>query len=88
MEIVPESALTDKDSVPLPEDVIRQAVDGLRRNEMGSAAILLEHPETSSPLLRQAWRDAQNPKDRLRFAIALAALNDNNRRRYTARCRK
>ena len=76
MEIVPETVLTDRDSFPLTEDQIEQAVDGFRHGQMGSAAILLHHPEQSSPLLRRAWSEAAKESDKLRFALALAALDD------------
>jgi len=69
--IVPESALTATDSFPLSAQRIAAAVAGL--NDIPA---LMTQPETASPLLRQAYRNAANEKDKLAYAHILAVLGD------------
>lgn len=75
MEIVPSRALTDQDSFPLPEDRIRAAVADYLKNHR-NAAVILSHPEQASPLLRDAYRQAKDEKDKLTYAMLLAVLGD------------
>jgi hypothetical protein len=73
---IPESVIGDNDNYPLPEEVIEQAVAELPAGQIGSAAVLLKHPEESSPLLRAALSKADKPSDKLTYAMALAVLGD------------
>lgn len=68
--IVPERVLTDKDSYPIPEDKVAEAV------KLKNIAVILAQPEVSSPLLRRAWREAQSAEDKLAYAHILAVLGD------------
>jgi hypothetical protein len=73
---IPEGVIGDKDNYPLPEEAIAQAVAELPTGQIGSAAILLKHPEESSRLLRAALAKADKASDKSPYAMALAALGD------------
>lgn len=75
MEIVPKRALTDTDSFPLSKDRIAQAVKDYLKDHK-NAAVILSHPEEASPLLRDAYRQAKDDKDKLTYAMILAVLGD------------
>jgi len=70
--IVPESVLTDRDSYPIPDDKVAEAV--AKRN----VAVILARPEISSPLLRKAYQKAASEADKLAYAQILAAMGDNS----------
>ncbi|MBM3748225.1 MAG: FAD-dependent oxidoreductase, partial [Acidobacteria bacterium] len=69
--IVPESALTETDSYPLPKERIAGAVKDLK-----DIPAILTQPEVASPLLRQAYQAAATEKDQLAYAHILAVLGD------------
>lgn len=69
--IIPERALTDSDSFPLPKERIAEAVAGLK-----DIPAIMTQPETASPLLRQAYKTAAAEKDKLAYAHILAVLGD------------
>lgn len=67
--IVPERVLTDRDAYPISDHKVAEAV------KLKNVGIILAKPETSSPLLRRAWREASG-EDRLVYAHILAVLGD------------
>lgn len=75
MEIIPQRALTDKDSFPLSNERIAEAIRDYAENHK-NAAVILSHPEQASPLLREAYQKAQTDKDKLTYAMILAVLGD------------
>lgn len=77
---LPKEALMHEDSFPLPEPVIRAAVEKLAQatNPQTAArplAIILSHRESALPLLRKSWAAASGPK-RMVYARALGMLGD------------
>ena len=62
--IIPGSFVNAKDSYPLSDERIKQAIKTLGDDYTGIAAILA-HPETSLPLLRSNWREAGDEKVKL-----------------------
>ena len=68
--IVPESVLTERDSYPIPDDKVADAVAARQ------VAVILARPEVSSPLLRQAYHKAASEADKLAYAHILAVLGD------------
>jgi len=78
---VPQSVLAEEDSCPLPAERIARAVAGLapqdtKRPPAREAAIVLAHPAEALPLLRKAWADAADGREKLTYALALAVLGD------------
>ena len=67
------SVLTDKDSHPLPPDVVADAVKNIAQAD--KAAVVFSQPVDSLPLLRQAYASAQSDK-KPDYAMALAMLGD------------
>lgn len=70
MGIVPESVLTDRDSYPIPDDKVADAVAARK------VSVILARPEISSPLLRKAYRAAQTDAGKLAYAQILAVMGD------------
>ncbi len=75
LDIVPESVLQEQDSYPIPDSKVAEAVKRLK-DDSTAARILMAKPESASPLLRSAYREAQTDKDKLTYAMALAVLGD------------
>jgi hypothetical protein len=71
------SVLTDKDSHPLPRDVVAEAVKEIPQGDKAGdkAAVVFAQPADSLPLLRQAYASAQGDS-KLSYAMALAMLQD------------
>ena len=66
------SVLTDEDSYPLPDDVILQAVENLKKGEPG-ASVIVTHAEKALPLLEAAHEKAEG-QDKVTYAKALCTL--------------
>ena len=83
-----ERVLTDRDSFPMSDEVIRKAVQTLhaltidvhqKRNyddTLPALAVVMGHPEESIPLLKGAYRNAEKLDARVNFARILAVLGD------------
>lgn len=70
---LPESVLTDQDSLPFPAERIAAAVEAVKEGK--DAAVILAHPNQSLPLLREAYRSAA-AENKLVYAQLLAILGD------------
>ncbi len=70
---LPASVLTDKDSCPLPQARLAEAVRELPEGK-GGAAVFAE-PKRAIPLLRQAYA-AAGGKEKRTYALVLALLGD------------
>jgi hypothetical protein len=75
IEIVPESVIGEQDSYPIPDAKVAEAVKRFKEDS-SAARIWMAKPESASPLLRNAYREAQTEKDKLTYAMALAVLGD------------
>jgi hypothetical protein len=73
-EIIPESALGAKDSYPLPQEKIAEAVKSVKSGT-GMAAIIT-NPDAALPLLRQAYASAATDEEKLAYARILGVLRD------------
>jgi hypothetical protein len=84
---LPESVLTDEDSLPLSPERVEAAVAIIKdrdpeaseeeiRKRAQAAAALLVHPEQALPLLHKAYHEADDPDDKLTYAHYLAVLGD------------
>lgn len=73
-EIIPESALTAKDSFPLPQVQLQQAVK--EAAESKGMAVIASHREQAIPLLREAFANAADAKTKKQYAFVLAAMGD------------
>ena len=77
---LPASVLADKDSLPLSDERIAQAVGDLAARPGGGTdrdvAAILAHPARSGPLLRAAYASAEDDRVRLRCAHVLAVIGD------------
>lgn len=71
--IIPEKALTETDSYPLPPEKIAQAVASAKDGH--GMAVIITHPKESLPLLREAYARAAG-KDKLTYAQILAVMGD------------
>jgi len=72
---VSKEVLTDSDSHPIPAAKIAAAVQNLATDDPAGLAVVFAQPETSLPLLRQAYRSAESAS-KLRYATLLAVLRD------------
>ncbi|MHC4508700.1 MAG: FAD-dependent oxidoreductase, partial [Planctomycetota bacterium] len=72
---LPERVLSDRDSFPLPEPTIADAVESVV-NDFEGLGILLAHVHDSLPLLRTAYKSARTPKSRLAYAHVLGMLGE------------
>ncbi|WDE97290.1 FAD-dependent oxidoreductase [Lentisphaera profundi] len=80
--------LTDRDSFPLSQDKIKQAVKELHaltidvhqkpgKDDTHTAlAVVISHPKESIPLLKGAYTKTTNPQAKINFARILAILGD------------
>jgi len=71
---LPESVLTDKDSLPLPPEKIAEAVYSVR-DDYKDVAIVLAHSEQARPLLRKAFAEAPD-EHKLIYAHILGVMGD------------
>jgi len=83
-----QRVLTDRDSFPMGDDVLRKAVKTLHAltidvhqkrthdDTLPALAVVMSHPEQTVPLLREAYRGADKPEVRVNFARILAVLGD------------
>ena len=72
---LPKKVLTDKDSFPLPQKEVAEAVERVVNNYDG-LEILLAQRRDAIPLLRKAYENAQTGKDKLVYAHILGMLGD------------
>ncbi len=72
--IAPLSILKEKESFPLSDDKVEKAAadPGNLRN----LAILMSHPETTSRVLRKAYRETADKERKTAYAMILAVLGD------------
>jgi len=70
---LPEQVLTEKDSYPLPEEKLEQAVESLV-NDFDGLEIVLAHLKYTMPLLRKAYDNAEDEKAKLKYAHILGML--------------
>lgn len=71
---LPEEVLTQKDSYPIPEDQVAQAVSDLP-SKQEEASVILARPDLAIPMLQKAYKAAEGD-DKLVYAHALAVLGD------------
>ena len=71
---LPESVLTDKDSYPMPDEKIAEAVEAVKDGRKG-AAVILAHPQKALPLLKEAYL-AADARHKPAYARVLATLGD------------
>ncbi len=83
-----ERVLTDRDSFPMSEEAVREAVQTLQSltidvhqkreydDTLPALAVVMGTPEQSTPLLREAYRTAVKPETKTNFARILAVLGD------------
>lgn len=72
---LPERVLTDKDSFPLSQEMIREAVDRVV-NDFDGLDVVLAHLSQALPLLRSAYETAQTSKSKLAYAHILGMLGE------------
>lgn len=72
---LPDSVLEEVDNFPLPPERLREAIESVKDNYHGVAALLVR-PDDSLPLLREAYQKAEDPKHQLIYAHILAVLGD------------
>jgi hypothetical protein len=72
---LPESVLTDEDSFPPSPERVAAAVESVK-DKFRDVAVLLAQPKEALPLLRKAYLDAAQEKDKLAYARVLAVLGD------------
>jgi flavin-dependent dehydrogenase len=73
MKILPKDVLKMKDSYPLSDAKIAQAVQTIAKNYEGLSVVLAD-PVRSVPLLQGAFRKADKPETRLLYAHVLAMM--------------
>jgi hypothetical protein len=64
------------DSYPLPAAVLQAAVTQLRNRDYGKLGLIMAQPESSLPLLREAYASASTPEGKLRVAHVLGMMGD------------
>jgi flavin-dependent dehydrogenase len=72
---LPERVLTDKDSFPLPERRIAEAVERVINNFDG-LDVIVAHQDAAVPLLKRAYEDARVERSRLTYAHILGMLGE------------
>ena len=72
---LPESALTDTDSYPIPHEDVADAVARLV-NEYDGIGVVLAQPQDALPLLRAAYEAAGTEAHRLVYAHVLGMMGD------------
>ena len=70
---LPERVLTDKDSYPIPKEILTQAV-GRIVNDFDGLEIVLAHLKYTMPLLRKAYEVAEDKTAKLKYAHILGML--------------
>lgn len=75
--IIPEEFLTAKDSYPISDEQMKQAVQDLGKDYRKAASLILTDIPRALPLLRAAWKDAEDENARLRYAHVLGMFGDN-----------
>ena len=84
---LPETVLTDEDSLPMSAEEVEAALDVVKvrkeeatedeiRQRAQAVAVLLAHPDQALPLLREAYQSATRPEAKLIYAHFLAVLGD------------
>ena len=73
LQILPPEALNAKDSYPLPDERIAEAVKTAKDGH--GLAVIITHQEKAMPLLRQAYASATG-EDKVAYARILAILHD------------
>lgn len=64
------------DSYPLPEAEVLAAVTQLANRDYAKLAVIMAQPETSLPLLREAYDSATTPESKLRLAHVLGMMGN------------
>lgn len=72
---IPQSALNDRDSYPMPLEPIQAAVQRVA-NDYDGIPVILAQPEEALPLLRDAYAKAPDEKARLIYAHILGMMGD------------
>jgi hypothetical protein len=72
---LPEQVLTDRDSFPLPRQVVAEAVERVA-NDFDGLDIVLSHLDDSLPLLKKAYERAETPNRKLAYAHVLGMLGE------------
>ena len=72
---LPEKALTDRDSFPLPQAVVAKAVRDVV-NQYDEVAVILAQPREALPLLRAQYSRAADKEKKLLYAHVLAMIGD------------
>ncbi|HUV66994.1 MAG TPA: FAD-dependent oxidoreductase, partial [Sedimentisphaerales bacterium] len=72
---LPETVLTDRDSLPLPKHEVAEAVERVV-NDFEGIEVILSHLEDSLPLLKKGYECAQTPKSKLVYAHVLGMLGE------------
>lgn len=72
---LPDHVLTETDSFPLPDEVIRKAVDRVA-NDFDGLDVVLAHLPKALPLLMSAYDTAQVQKSKLVYAHILGMLGE------------
>jgi flavin-dependent dehydrogenase len=72
---LPKRVLTDKDSFPLPQEKIVEAVERVVNN-YDELDIILYQQQEAVPLLKKAYENTQDEKSRLVYAHILGMLGD------------
>jgi hypothetical protein len=70
---LPEQVLTEKDSYPMPEEKLEEAVDSIV-NDFNGLEIVLAHLKYTMPLLTKAYDNAEDEKSKLKYAHILGML--------------
>ncbi|MCX7048705.1 MAG: FAD-dependent oxidoreductase [Candidatus Sumerlaeota bacterium] len=73
--IIPESALTDKDTYPMPAPKIAEAVANAKDDYKG-ASVIMQQPKEAMPFLKEAYKNAPNDKEKLIYAHILGVLGE------------
>jgi flavin-dependent dehydrogenase len=72
---LPKRVLTDKDSLPLPKEKVAEAVEHVVNNYDGLDIILAQQRD-AIPLLKKAYENTQDEKNKLVYAHILGMLGD------------
>ncbi|WP_460168421.1 FAD-dependent oxidoreductase [Thermostilla marina] len=72
---LPEEVLTEEDNFPPDDAQLAKAVESVRDHYHG-AAVIFARPDDALPLLREAYRQEQDPEAKLIYAHILAVLGD------------
>jgi hypothetical protein len=72
---IPEKYIDAKDSFPLSERTIREAVKSLGKDYSGIEKILTQ-VDTAIPMLQEAYKTSNDPEVKLRYAHVLGLLHD------------